>query len=114
VEFFDLCREHLSQQGIVMMNIISAASGDKAELFQSFGATIHAVFPICYVMPMEPLKPGDVQNIVLACASTSLPQDDQIQGSPLSYYNLEDSRPLVDEKNPIEAILARQLLSTPE
>jgi spermidine synthase len=114
VEFFTQCRQHLSERGIVMMNVISAISGKDAELFRAFGATIKTVFPDCYVIPMEPLLEIGIQNIVLVCAPNALAQDPQIQQTPLSNYSLVNSKPMWDELNPIEAILARQLRDTPE
>jgi spermidine synthase len=109
LEFFRLCERHLSRQGIVMINVISAITGPRSELFQSFGATVKAVFEFCYAIPLRPSLAGSVQNIVLVCSSASLAEPKQIQLRALSSFGLPDRDIMVDEKNPIEAILARQL-----
>jgi spermidine synthase len=114
LEFFRLCRQHLSDQGIVMMNIISAIRGPDGELFQSFGATVQAAFPFCYAVPMRLNLVDEIQNIMLVCASIPLHRATQIHLSALSDFRSPETATMVDQKNPIEAILARQLLQGEE
>ena len=112
VEFFQLCRDRLSPNGVLMMNIISAGSGPNAELFRAFGATVAKVFPSARFIALHPEQFETVQNIVLVCSS-SLPSRRVDAGlKDLIPYIPFDAKPVVDQKNPIEAILARQLRRT--
>jgi len=61
LEFFELVRTHMSEEGLLMMNVFDA--GPKKELLLSTGATLRHVFPSVAV-----LARGDGNNIVLAFA----------------------------------------------
>jgi spermidine synthase len=108
-EFFRLCREHLTPNGIVMMNIISSVSGPNAELFRDFGATVRAVFPSVYFIALQSARPQSIQNVVLVCFNGSLPGGVESEMADLASYVPRDEKPIVDQQNPIEAVLARQL-----
>lgn len=108
VEFFQLCRERLSPKGVLMMNIISAGSGPNAELFHAFGATVAKVFPSVQFIALHPDQFEISQNIVLVCSS-NLSSVSTSGLKDLTPYIPFDATPIVDQKNPIEAILARQL-----
>lgn len=108
-EFFKLCHKHLAPNGIVMMNIISAVSGPNAELFRDFGATVRSVFPSVYFIALQPAQPQSIQNVVFVCFNSSPPRGAEAEMADLSSYVPRDQTPIVDERNPIEAVLARQL-----
>jgi len=61
LEFFELVRTHMSEEGLLMMNVFDA--GPKKELLLSAGATLRRVFPSVAVLARE-----DGNNIVLAFA----------------------------------------------
>jgi predicted membrane-bound spermidine synthase len=109
VEFFQLCHDRLAPNGIVMMNIISAGFGPNAELFRAFGATVRSVFPSVQFIALQPAQLQTLQNIVLVCSSSFLPPEIDAGMAGLADYIPPDEKPMVDQKNPIEAILARQL-----
>ena len=108
-EFFKLCHEHLTSNGIVMMNIISAVSGPNAELFRDFGATVRGVFPSVYFIALQPARPESIQNVVFVCFNGGPPPGVEAEMADLASYIPRDEKPIVDERNPIEAVLARQL-----
>jgi predicted membrane-bound spermidine synthase len=108
-EFFRLCRQHLTSNGIVIMNVISSVSGPSAELFRDFGATVRDVFPSAYFIALQPAHPQSIQNVVLVCFNGDPPLGVEAEMADLASYIPRDEKPIVDEKNPIEAVLARQL-----
>jgi spermidine synthase len=108
-EFFKLCQQHLAPNGIVMMNIISAVSGPTAELFRDFGATVRTVFASVYFIALRPTEPQSIQNVVLVCFSGSPPSTAESEMTELANYVPRDEKPITDQRNPIEAVLARQL-----
>ncbi len=109
VEFFQLCHDRLAPNGVVMMNIISAGSGLNAELFRAFAATVGSVFPSVQFIALQPAQLQKLQNIVLVCSSSFPPRGIDAGMADLAGYIPRDTEPIVDQKNPIEAILARQL-----
>lgn len=109
VEFFQLCRDRLSPNGVLMMNIISAGAGPNAELFRAFGATVGKVFPSVQFIALHPEQLETVQNIVLVSSSSLALRGVDAGLKDLHPYIPFDAKPVVDQKNPIEAILARQL-----
>jgi spermidine synthase len=48
-EFLELCRRHLTDNGVFVMNINSSLEGPNAAIFRSMQATIDAVFATSYV-----------------------------------------------------------------
>ena len=109
VEFFRLCQQHLSPHGIVMMNVISPVMGPNGDLFRAFATTVKSVFPYCGAIPLEPMRVRDLQNVVLVCSANPLPREENDHLMNVADLPLQDARAMVDAKNPIEAILARQL-----
>jgi spermidine synthase len=51
-EFFALCRQKLSPGGVFLMNINSAVSGSKSEIFQSMFKTIEQAFPATHAFAL--------------------------------------------------------------
>lgn len=108
-EFFKLCREHLAPNGVLIMNIISAVTGPTSELFRNFAATVRSVFPSVYFIPLQPGEPQSIQNVVLVCFNGSPPSGAESEMTELANYVPRDEKPIRDQRNPIEAVLARQL-----
>lgn len=65
LEFFKLLHERLSDDGVIISNLISSLVGDTANLFWAEYRTISQVFPNLYIFPTSDAGPGWVQNIIL-------------------------------------------------
>jgi spermidine synthase len=121
-EFFQLVSDHLTPEGIFVMNAISAVQGDKAELLSGLLATLKTVFPhveafavqgprllaqnVIILASRQDWKPwitdrfyaaGTWQNRILQShvAANQLPQKGQI---------------FTDDFNPVDHIIAQGLL----
>ncbi len=121
-EFFQLVSDHLTPEGIFVMNAISAVQGDKAELLSGLLATLKTVFPhveafavqgprllaqnVIILASRQDWKPwitdrfyaaGTWQNRILQThvAANQLPQKGQI---------------FTDDFNPVDHIIAQGLL----
>ena len=66
-EFFDLCRQRLTDDGVFVMNFGSALEGPRSQIFRSMYRTAHAVFPNVYVFAhdIRDLGPTRTTNIIL-------------------------------------------------
>jgi spermidine synthase len=122
-EFFQLVSDHLTPQGIFVMNAISAVQGERAELLSGLLATLKTVFPhveafavqgprqltqnIIILASLQDWKPwitdrfytaGTWQNHILNShvAANQLPQQGQV---------------FTDDFNPVDRIIARGLLA---
>ncbi len=106
-EFFALCREHLNPGGLVLMNIISSVTGESNSLYRAFATTVSSAFPYVGAAPLDPMHPGQVQNIVMVASVERRFETDNNPIMPIS----PTLAPLLltDAKNPIEMLLARQL-----
>jgi spermidine synthase len=65
-EFFVLVRDHLSQDGVLAINVARAAEDDS--LVQAISATVADVFPSVYAIP-EPIPPGEPLGNTLVVAT---------------------------------------------
>lgn len=72
VEAVELLRAHLTPDGVVTANIISAVSGKQAAVLESIGASFQHAFPYVRIIPLEPLDESVVQNIVLFASNRPL------------------------------------------
>jgi len=72
-EFFQLCREKLSNDGILVMNINSAITGRLAGIFESIHQTMTTIFPNVYVFAEHRgAVPKEVsRNVILVCSKNS-------------------------------------------
>ncbi|RBP39159.1 spermine/spermidine synthase [Roseimicrobium gellanilyticum] len=120
-EFFAEVKSKLSPNGVFLMNLISATQGEKSELLSYILGTLRRVFPHVEVFAVG--NGGDVQNIILLGSNQSwkpwledkyyLPSSREFR--MVSRRLLErqlpaEAGPLTDDKNPADAIVARQLL----
>lgn len=66
-EAFALMRERLRPGGVLVMNLISAVDGPRAEIYHSVHNTVSAVFPHVYTFAVNRalLPPGESTNIIL-------------------------------------------------
>lgn len=120
-EFFEEVKSSLSPNGVFLMNVISASQGEKAELLSAIMGTLRKVFPHVEVFAVG--NGTDMQNLILLGSKQSWkPWLEDKYHTPGSVESrlvvrrlLERQLPiegpiLTDDFNPVEAIVARQLL----
>jgi spermidine synthase len=120
-EFFTEVESKLSPNGVFLMNLISAPNGEKSELFSHILGTLREVFPQVEVFAVG--NGNDLQNLILLCSRQSwkpwledkyyLPNSREFRmvARRLQEHQLPaEATPLTDDHNPVEAIIARQLL----
>ena len=72
IEVAKMLEESLTDDGVILMNIISSLEGDKSKLFRSEYHTYEPVFPSIEVFPVFSSTDSDmVQNIILAIRKTT-------------------------------------------
>lgn len=64
-EFHQLVSEHLTEDGILVSNIITSISGDSAILFLSELKTMESVYPNIYIYPVVSSQENVIQNIIV-------------------------------------------------
>lgn len=124
-EFFELTRRRLDDDGIFMMNLISAINGPMSRLFASVSATLREVYPELYVFAVDAPFPTRPQNLILVApargrgltesALRDRAGDDEDLLSmvenlvPGELHGTSGATVLTDDYNPVEYIIARQL-----
>ncbi len=121
-EFFAQVRSHLSDDGVFLMNIISSVEGERSVLLGHVLGTLHAEFPNVEVFAVDGSR-SESQNIILLASMKSwkpwLEDRFYVAGSWQSLmvsarvqaaFQPEKLAALTDDWNPIDAIIARQLL----
>ena len=124
-EFFDLVRRRLTDDGVYMMNIISALEGDRGQLFRCVATTLEEVFGEVYVFATDPNRPRThAQNLVLVApkrqrnwrradlaarakdGELAVMAGNMVAGDAMDFT---DAIMLTDDYCPVEYIVARQL-----
>jgi spermidine synthase len=102
-EFFALCRDRLAAGGVLVMNINSAAHGEKARIYQSMYKTIDAVFPQthAFVVGRQFIRSGDSTNIILVAVN------DQ---TPLSRSDWEDRADAYESNSYVDRTRVRRMI----
>ena len=121
-EFFQSVNAKLSPNGVFLMNLISALQGDRSELFAHVLGTLRAVFPHVEVFTVGG-GGTEAQNIILLASHQSWKRwlEDKSYLPSSSQYRMvanrvreallpEAGKPFTDDWNPVEAVIARQLL----
>jgi len=67
-EFFELLHDRLSENGVVVSNLIASLVGDTSDLFWAEYKTVQEVFPSLYVFRTSKSGPGWVQNVILVAS----------------------------------------------
>ena len=69
-EFFELCRDKMTADGVFLMNINSAVDGPLASIFHSMYRTIDSVFQNTYVFAMQHRQSGNTcsTNVILVAS----------------------------------------------
>ncbi|MEM2225448.1 MAG: fused MFS/spermidine synthase [Candidatus Caldarchaeum sp.] len=72
VEFYSLLKSRMSEDGVLVANLIASLTGDTSEILWSEYKTVGQVFPKQYVFKASEYPSSMVQNLILvACVSTS-------------------------------------------
>jgi hypothetical protein len=124
-EFFELAKSRLDDDGVFMMNLISATRGSMSRVFASVSATLREVFPELYVFAINVSYPEDVQNLILVAPARrrGFTEDDLLERAgddgelrnmvhnlvPNDFLETSGATVLTDDYNPVEYIIARQL-----
>ena len=122
-EFFTAVKGRLDEGGVFMMDIISAARGDKSQLFKMVLTTLRSVFDTVYVFAIDRNDLETPQNLILLASVHQRPfpntENISLQNHslgallrtyvPPTEYDLSGAAPLTDNYNPIEYIVAKQL-----
>jgi spermidine synthase len=69
VEFMELARQHLTPDGVVLANVISAPEGPASKFARAQFKTMERVFPQVYAFPTE--ESTSVQNVILVASRRS-------------------------------------------
>ena len=64
--------ESLEEDGVVLMNIISAIEGEKGKFLRAEYATFASVFPQVYLFTVDSLDGSEVQNVMLVALRTTV------------------------------------------
>ncbi len=124
LEFFETVEGRLTDDGVYVMNLISAVRGENSQLFKAVGKTLDAVFEHVYVFSLSSANLAQSSNLIIVCANRELPME---VGTNLEYYEkmrvsgllahrvsadaieFADAPLLTDDYNPVEYIVARSI-----
>jgi len=107
----------LNDDGVVLVNLISALQGPKSEFLRAEYATYQSVFPQVYLLPVNDPSNGEaVQNIMLvALKSKSAPQWTSVNQEWDGYlkqrwlWPVEPARILTDDWAPVDYYINKML-----
>jgi spermidine synthase len=121
-EFFQLVSDRLTPEGVFIVNIISAVQGERAELLGSILQTMRSVFPHIEAFAVG-TSPKDAQNVILLASrqdwkplitdhfyAANSWQKNLVQKHVPSQFLPRVGQILTDDRNPVDAIIARGLL----
>ncbi|PTY03463.1 hypothetical protein DB346_06165 [Verrucomicrobia bacterium LW23] len=126
-EFFAEVKEHLTENGVFMMNLISTPEGPKSELFRCVITTLRTSFPGVMVFAVSPSSPTTVQNLILVAGNSQEALEAAVASPQASRYisllenrlptaRLPDSSDpaqiLTDWKNRTDLLVAQQIRTT--
>ncbi len=123
-EFFQVVSDHLTPDGVFLMNIITAVEGPKSELLSRMLATVRGVFPHVEIFAVNGRIPQAQNVILLASRDTDWSPlvatdrayvhgsiEEQFSRSHLSPSQLSaEMEAFTDDFNPIDAVIARALV----
>ena len=121
-EFFKQIVDHLTPDGVYIMNIIASVNGPQSELTAGMLTTLRGVFPHIHVFGVGG-RPDETQNVILLCSRQDLRARfidryfarDSWQQRLTSHLVPTGQLPkpsfaFTDDHNPVDAIIARGLL----
>lgn len=122
-EFFQLISDHLTPQGIFVMNAITAVQGEKSELLGGLLATLKSVFPQVETFAVQG-PPQMAQNVIILASHQDWKPwlrdrfysagtwQNRIQRSYVAATQWPRlGQVFTDDFNPVDSIIARGLLS---
>ena len=110
--------DSLSDNGVVILNIISAIEGEMGELLRAEYKTFKTVFPQVYILPVSSPKDGtQIQNIVLIALKSKTPPSWESQDRELAWFlsqrwtlPIDDDMPLLtDDYAPVDHYVGKFL-----
>lgn len=118
-EAFVTYKNHLTDSGCFIINVIGAFSGEKRMMVHSIAKTMQQVFPQVYAFPVQSMSEGElVQNIILVgLVSNTIPSFATSDPELSSYLHHRISLPieqaisiLTDDKAPVEQYAMKLLI----
>ena len=112
-EYFDLARERLTPDGIVVSNVVSDLGAEPPSLLGSLALTFETAFPGALFLAVESIDTRDEQNFIFVGSRRRLqldPADSRLAGHPLAEIRSLPQHRLV----PRDLLLDRQWLLTDE
>jgi spermidine synthase len=121
-EFFQLVSNHLTPEGVFVMNAITAVQGEKAELLGGILATLRSVFPHVETFAVQGPRLATQNVIILASHQDWKPWltdrffaasswQNRVLRSHVAANQVPQNGPLfTDDFNPVDRIIARGLL----
>ncbi|MBN4046122.1 fused MFS/spermidine synthase [Nitrosarchaeum koreense] len=85
-EYFQILKEHLNPDGIVISNLLGTIEGDTSDLPRAVYKTMESLFPTVYVFPTSNNYMSSVQNLIFV-ATQNNEQLDRKKLENLSYQN---------------------------
>jgi hypothetical protein len=73
LEYFEILDGRLTQDGIIVSNLIGTLSGDTSDLWRAVYKTMGQVFPMLHVFTTRDFGSGQVQNIMIVAGKTHVP-----------------------------------------
>jgi spermidine synthase len=105
-EFFTELKERMSNDGVVIANVISSVEGEESEALLLLHSTFSSVFDNVIMLPVRS-DPQKVQNIVIIATDRGISAFEQEHATDIYREEIEKREPLSDELNPIELYAAR-------
>ncbi len=117
---------HLSNNGSVLINVISPLDGQGSCVVKSLYKTFGSVFPYEYIFRVDPWNPLDAQNLMILASKRSFSEQqilsalngsinstqlDWITSEQYNNFNTTECQILTDNKNPYD-IYAAQAMAT--
>ncbi|MEM7697824.1 MAG: fused MFS/spermidine synthase [Verrucomicrobiota bacterium] len=109
VEFFEELDDHLSEDALIVANVISAVDGEYSQLLWSFVRTLREVYPDVRIYPIYGKSGSYSQNVIMTATRSAvefLPDSKRVATPAIleKFGHL-----LTDEHNRVEYLVAQQL-----
>jgi spermidine synthase len=117
-EAADRMYKMLNDDGVVLVNIISAIQGNKSDFIRSELATFRDVFPRVFVYAVDdPSQLKEIQSLMLVASKNDSPESPVRESSPLQEYLqnevtsmiVADLPVLTDDHAPVDFLLTKAL-----
>lgn len=109
IEFFTKLHKNLRDDGVIIMNTISALEGSQGKFLRSEYSTLKSIFPYVYIIPVsQPQNDTAVQNVILVATKNEIKtssENPEMQKYLSHIWTKElsgDSKILTDDYAPVE------------